>query len=296
MGQAPAFAHRMALCTSVFESDSLSDALTRTAELGYQRVELVADLPHLFPAHWTVGQAARLARQLEELQLQVSNLSAETGRGFFSPIPAGPIYEPSLITPHTVARRLRLQHLRRCLDFAFTLGAPCITVSSGFCLPGISPAQAFEVLQEALTVLLSHAEELGILVAIAPRPGQLIARTEDFLALHEAIAHPLLGLHLDLAQLALQHEPAAPAILSSAGRIWTVAATDAKLPHCYRLRPGQGDVDLDGMLQTLQMIGYQGPLTLHLENYQDMADQAAHEGLLALSDKLSRVALQSGLA
>jgi sugar phosphate isomerase/epimerase len=269
----------LALSASVYEHLALPDALSRIAELGYEAVELVADQPHFFPAHWTMGQALRLARSVEAEGLRVVNVSCETGRGFFSPIPAGPVYEPSMITPQLAGRRLRMQHLRRCLDLAFTLGAPCITVASGACLPGVPPAMAWEHLNEALTVLLSHAEELGVLVAIAPRPGHLIGHTEDALALLEALPHPLLGVSLDTAQLTVQGEPLQAAFMACADRTWTVQLTDAKRPSPYRLRPGQGDVDWRAVSDVLRAIGYQGPCTLHLENYVDTPDMAAQHAL-----------------
>lgn len=289
----PAFT-QLALSTSAYDQLALAEALPRIAELGYEAVELVADQPHLFPAHWTMGQAMRLRRVLEDEGLRVINLSCETGRGFFAPIPAGPVYEPSMITPHPSGRRLRMQHLRRCLDLAFALGAPCMTVASGACLPGVSPAQGWDLLTEGLTVLLSHAEELGVLVGVAPRPGHLVARTEDFLALQECLSHPLLGVSLDLAQLSVHNEPYQAAVLSCADRIWTVQATDAKLPTSYRVRPGLGDVPIAGMLEALRAIGYAGPFTLHLENYVFNPDQAAQEALrylVELADGRRRVTL-----
>lgn len=270
---------RVALSASLYDHLALPEALPRIADLGYRSVELIADQPHLFPASWTMGQAMRLARVVEQEGLRVANLSCETGRGFYSPIPAGPVYEPSLITPLGSGRRLRMQHLRRCLDLAFTLGAPCITIASGACLPGMTPAMGWDHLIEALTVLLSHAEELGVLVAVAPRTGHLIARTEDFLTLQEALPHPLLGVSLDAAQLAQQHESAQAAVLSCADRIWTVQLTDAKLPGTFRICPGRGDVDLAGMWDALEAIAYHGPVTLHLENHADAPEEAGQAAL-----------------
>jgi sugar phosphate isomerase/epimerase len=97
----------------------------------------------------------------------------------------------------------------------------------------------------------------------------------------------LLGLSLDLAQLALQGEPYQAAMLSCADRIWTVHVSDAKPPHAYRLRPGLGEVPIEGMLEALRAIGYAGPFTLQLENYVDTPDQAAQEALEYLSQALN---------
>lgn len=280
----------LAISSSLFGRDSLPDALPRLAELGFRSVELVADVPQLFPAHWSVGQVARLAQQLETLELRVVGLSAETGRGFFSPIPAGPIYEPALVSPQAAARRLRVQHLQRCLDFAYALGAPCLTINTGVCTPGIAPAQAWELLLEGLTVLLSYAEELGVLVAIAPRPGHVVARVADFRALAGEQPHPLLGLHLDLAQLVL-NDVGEVAIGMAAGRLWSVAVTDARRPHPYRLRPGQGDVPLPGLLDALRRAEYRGPLTLQLENDQDFPEHAASDAVQAVTALLRGAAI-----
>ncbi|HEY9720457.1 MAG TPA: sugar phosphate isomerase/epimerase family protein [Oscillatoriaceae cyanobacterium] len=282
----------LAISSSLYGRDALPDALPRLAELGFRAVELVADVPQLFPAHWSVGQVARLAEQIEALELHVTGLSAETGRGFFSPIPAGAIYEPALVSPQAAPRRLRLQHLQRCLDFAFALGAPCVVLNSGPCLPGIAPPQAWEALLEGLTVLLSYAEELGILLAIAPRPGHVISRVSDFRILANEQPHPLLGLHLDLAQLVLD-DVGELAIGMAAGRIWSVAVTDAKRPHPYRLRPGHGDVGLASLLEALRRVEFRGPLTLHLENEQEFPEHAAAEAVQTVTELVANMAIAS---
>lgn len=283
----------LALNMSVFDGDALSESLPRVAELGVEAVELVADVPHLFPARTTMGHVTRLAAVIEGLGLKVVNLSGETGRGFFSPIPAGAVYEPSLIAPQGPARRLRLQHLTRCLDFAFTLGAPCITLATGVCLPGMRPHQAWEQFQEGLAALLGHAEALGVLVAVAPRPHHLIARTEDLLALLEALPHPLLGASLDLAQMAREGEDVTAAALALSGRLWTVQATDARLPSPYRVTPGTGSADLAGMIEALDFARYEGPLTMHLENEPDRPEQAILQAMAALSGSRRGAALSS---
>jgi sugar phosphate isomerase/epimerase len=91
----------------------------------------------------------------------------------------------------------------------------------------------------------------------------------------------LLGVSLDTAQLTAQGEPLQAAFMACADRTWTVQLTDAKLPSPYRLRPGLGDVDWLAVSDVLRAIGYQGPCTLHLENYVDTPDSAAQ---LALDD------------
>lgn len=272
----------LALNMSLYDGLALHESLPRAADLGFEAVELVADVPHLFPARTPMAQLARLATIAEAHGLAITNLNCETGRGFFSPIPAGPVYEPSLIAPQGPARRLRLQHLTRCLDMAFALGAPSITVASGACLPGVRPHQAWEQLQEGLAALLGHAEELGVLVAVAPRPQHLIGRTEDLLALLEGLPHPLLGASLDLAQMAREHEDVPAAALALSGRIWTVAGTDATLPSGYRVTPGRGQVPLGPMLEALSLGGYDGAVSLQLENELEAPDRAAQEALAAL--------------
>lgn len=266
-----------------YEHMALSDALTRASELGFTQVELVADQPHLFLVDWTVGRMARLARELEGLGLRVAAVTAETGRGFFSPIPPGPIHEPSLITPQASGRRLRQEYLQRALDFSLGLGAPTLVVASGACLPGVPPALGWELLIEGLSLLLSRAEDVGVLIAVAPRPGHLVATTRDFLALQQALQHPLLGISLDTAQLMLAGEAAEGAVAATAGRIWRVQLTDARRPSPYRLRPGLGDTDLAGALSCLRAARFGGPVVLSLENYTATPDRAVQEALAHLA-------------
>lgn len=271
----PFLTDRLALSTRAYEHLALSDALERITGSGFQVVELVADQPHLFVANWPVGRIGRLADELDTLGLRVGSLCAESGRGFFAPIHPGPCYEPSLITPQSAMRRLRRNYLLRCLEFAHVVGAPTVAIASGPCLPGVTPAHGWELLIDAVGALLGRAEELGVLIAVAPRPGHLISRLSDFATLVEALPHPLLGLSLDTAQLALEGVPPARAIAQAGDRLWRVQLTDASLPHPHRLRPGLGAVDLAQTLGALDAHHFSGPLVLQLEHDPAGPDAAA---------------------
>jgi len=89
---------RFAFSTNAYRRDSLKKALKRIAKIGFKGVEILADKPHLWPGTVSPREIVRLQKQLEKMDLFVSNINANSTSGFWTDAPPEPSFEPSLIS------------------------------------------------------------------------------------------------------------------------------------------------------------------------------------------------------
>ena len=121
--------HRLAFSTNAYLKFSFAEACRRVAALGYAGVEVMADVPHAWPAWMLDEQKQALRDALARNKLAISNIN-----GFMMHAVNDPrqrYWHPSWIEPDPHYRQIRIDHTRRCLTLARELGAPCITTEPG---------------------------------------------------------------------------------------------------------------------------------------------------------------------
>src|SRR3954465_8593371 len=125
--------HRMnlAFSTNAFTRFSLLEALRAIKGAGYAGVEILADVPHAWPPTLDERQVAEIRRELEKLNLAVSNVNANCSFGYWKDAPPEAYFEPSLISPNAKHRADRLQLILKTLGFAKAVGAENISITSG---------------------------------------------------------------------------------------------------------------------------------------------------------------------
>src|SRR5438552_2632504 len=156
--------HRMKLAfsTNAFTRFSLLEALRAISAVGYAGVEILADVPHAWPETLDDRQIGEIRRQLEKLNLAVSNINANCSFGYWKDAPPEPYFEPSLISPNPKHRADRLRLIIKTLEFAKEIGARNISITSGRTLGGMPPAQAAGQFAESINPVLERAPVRGI--------------------------------------------------------------------------------------------------------------------------------------
>src|SRR6478609_2143300 len=96
---------KLAFSTNAYTRYSLIDALRGIRAAGFDGAEVLADVPHAYPG--TV-EAASLRRELDRLNLAVSNVNANCTFGYWKDAPPEPYFEPSLISPNSKHRQDRV--------------------------------------------------------------------------------------------------------------------------------------------------------------------------------------------
>ena len=276
----------LAFSTNAYTRHALPDAIDRIADHGYAGVEILGDEPHAYFPAFGDADAERLIAALDDSELRVSNVNANTATGYYDDAPPSSFFDPSVITADDADREWRIEYTKRAIDLAALTDAPAVCLATGRPLPGTPPERAHEHLRDSLDAILDHAEEHGVDVGIEYEPELLVECTEEALALVDDVGRDSLGINLDVGHAAVYGEDPAEAIRRSAGHITGVHLEDivggVRGKHYHRI-PGEGDLDFRAIFDALDDVGYEGFATLELYTYPDRPDEAAREAHEALS-------------
>jgi sugar phosphate isomerase/epimerase len=266
---------RLAFSTNAYMRFSFEEAAARIRQLGYQGLELMADVPHAWPAGLLepTKQAIRAAMTREALGF--SNVNAFMMNAIADA--RQPYWYPSFIEPDPSYRQIRIDHTRRALSLCAELGAPHITTEPGGPIaPGQTRDQAMSLFVEVLRPLAEHAEKCGVLLLVEPEPGLLIETTEEYLELADRVDCPALGLNFDVGHAYCMSEnlPAQIARMAPHTRHYHLEDIAASRVH-HHLVPGMGAIDFAEVITAIRGTGYQGWLTVELYPNVDDPDAAA---------------------
>src|SRR5205814_6220340 len=176
---------------------SVAEAVGRLAAIGYKGVEIMADVPHAWPAFLLEEQKQAIRDALARQELSISNINSFMMHAVNDPRQR--YWHPSWIEPDRHYRQIRIDHTMRALTLARELGAPCITTGPGGpVVPGGSWNAALMLFVEMLKPVIGHAEKEGVLLLIEPEPGLLIETVDQFLELMQHIDSPAVGMNFDI--------------------------------------------------------------------------------------------------
>ncbi|MFQ5463970.1 MAG: sugar phosphate isomerase/epimerase family protein [Phycisphaerae bacterium] len=273
---------KLAYSSNAYMRQPLETAMNRIAALGYSGIELMADVPHLWPPSTTDADIALVRTNLDRLGLAVSNVNA------FMMNAVEDFWHPSWIEPDEAYRQRRVEHTIDALKLAAKLGAPSITTEPGGPLdPRMDRDRALDLFVAGLEETLPIAEEVGVALLVEPEPGLLIERASEFLELAQRVDSAAFGLNFDIGHFYCVAEPLAETVqrLAQHTRHYHIEDIAAHRVHEH-LVPGRGAIDLGETLAAIRRTGYAGWLTVELYPYLDDPDGAGREAF----DYLGRLA------
>jgi len=278
---------KLAYSTNAYLNYSLEETLSRIAGLGYAGVELLADVPHAWPAGLLPERRRAIRSALEEHGLKISNLNAFMMNAISDP--RHPYWHPSWIEPDRNYRAIRREHTRRALRLAKELGAPSIQTEPGGPLPdGQNRQEALKIFYEEIMPCVEEAERLEVFLLIEPEPGLLIETFPQYLEFAAMVDSPWMGLNFDIGHAYCvgeePHEWIVPLAPHTKHYHLEDIAADRRHVH---LIPGRGAIDLAAALKEIRRSGYQGWLTVELYPYLDDPDGAGREAKLYLEKLLT---------
>jgi sugar phosphate isomerase/epimerase len=282
---------RLAFSTNAYLRFPFEEAAERIAVVGYDGLELMADVPHAWPAGLLPGAKRAILDALRSNGLAFSNVNAFMMNAVADP--RQPYWYPSFIDPDPHYRQIRIDHTRRALSLCAELGAPHITTEPGGPLAeGQSRREAIDLFVEVLKPLAVHAHDLGVLLLIEPEPGLLLETTDQYLEVAERLNAPSVGLNFDVGHAFCVSEdiPAAVRKLAPHIRHFHVEDINAERVH-HHLVPGTGAIDFAEVFAAVRTIGYDGWVTVELYPFVDDPDTAAREAFAFLTPLLK----ESGL-
>ena len=263
--------------TNGFAFHRLEDAVAILADLGYDGVAWTPDVHHLDPLRASDRDIEAFRRVLSASGLE---LVVETGARFV--LDARRKHRPTLLDDRPGARRRRT-FLERCVELAAALGAPLVSVWSGAAPAGQEPAESMARLVAGLEALCRHAEACGVRIGFEPEPGMFIERTDEWPALRDAVAHPALGLTLDVGHCRALREGAPQDVLRRhAADLVALHLDDHRAGRHEHLAFGEGEIDFAAVAAAVRDVGFQGPLEVELSRHAAMAPAVAEASLAFL--------------
>jgi len=268
-----------AYSTNAYLNYSLSEALPRIASLGYSAVEILADVPHAYPAGLLPQQIDAIKATLAETSLKVANVNAFMLRAISDP--RQPYWHPSWIEPCADYRAIRREHTLRCLPLAKAIGAPSIQTEPGGPLPeGMSRSAALDRFCRELAPCLALAESLEVSLLIEPEPDLLIERFDQYLELWDKFGSNALGLNFDIGHAYCMSEAPEEWIpkMAKHTRHYHIEDIAATRKHAH-LIPGEGAIDFPAVLQAIEATNYEGYVTVELYPFIQDPDNAGKQAL-----------------
>jgi sugar phosphate isomerase/epimerase len=281
----------LAFSTNAYLNYSFSEAVRRIAAIGYRGVEIMADVPHAWPAFMLPEQKRAIRDALAANNLAIANVNAFMMHAVNDRRQR--YWHPSWIEPDPNYRAVRVDHTKRALSLARELGATCITTEPGGPVaPGESWSAALKLFVEELKPVAEHAEKEGVLLLVEPEPGLLIETAEQFEEFMGHVDSPAVGLNFDVGHMFCVGEDPPTALRRLARFIRHVHLEDIAASRVHQhLVPGTGTIDFDATFRALGEIGFSGWVTVELYPYIDDPDGAARAAL----DFVKAVAIQLGI-
>ena len=268
---------RFAFSTNAYSRHPLPYALNHIAAAGFKGVEILADKPHAWMDTFGAQDILKLVKQLDKLDLFVSNINANCTFGYWSDAPPEPFFEPSIIARSRVFREWRIAYTKKALRLGKAVGAKNVCITSGKALNGVPPELAQKYLVENLKRLLDYADSIGQRLSLEYEPALFIEKTDELVALIKTLGSKNFGANLDLGHVDVNGEDPCEAIRKLKGSIFNVHLEDIRAHKHYHRIPGDGDMDFPAIFKTLEKIGYNGPLTWELYTYDEDPDLACRK-------------------
>ena len=283
---------KLAFSSNAYMHFSIEDTIRKIASLGYRGIEVLADVPHAWPAGLLPERKESIRRHLEEHQLTISNINAFMMNAVADP--RQPYWHPGWTDPDPHYRAIRREHTKRSLYLAQEIGAPNITTEPGGHLAeGQTWDDAARIFYDELMPCVELAEELGIELLIEPEPELLIERFDQYLEFTDRIDSKLVGLNFDIGHAYCVNEDPEDWVAKMAPYTKHYHFEDiAKTRVHEHMIPGQGALDFAATLKAIEQTGYSGWITVELYPYINSPDEAAREAL----EYLTRVATELGIS
>lgn len=278
---------RLAYSSNAYMHFSVEQTIARIARLGYAGLELLADVPHAWPAGLLPERKQSIRDCLAQHHLGIANVNGFMMNAVADP--RQPYWHPSWIEPDRHYRAIRREHTKRALRLAQELGAPSIQTEPGGPLAaGESWQSAAQVFYDELMPCVELAAELQVQLLIEPEPGLLIETFEQYLEFAGRIDSPWLGLNFDIGHAyCVGQEPQDwIARMAAHTRHYHLEDIAATRKHAH-LIPGRGAIDFPAVLREIAETGYKGWITVELYPYIADPDQAGAEAFAFLQQALN---------
>jgi sugar phosphate isomerase/epimerase len=273
---------KLAFSTNAFKNYSLQDSIKKISTIGYEGVEILADVPHAYPPMFGKEQIGSAIDTLSECNIQVSNLNA------FTLYAITDVYHPSWIENDNSLRELRIQHTINCIELAKKIGSRNISTEPGGPVePGVTDiVRLRKLFINGLNKAAAIAEKNKIKILIEPEPNLLLENSTEFLDFIKNVDTDYVKLNFDIGHFYCVNEDPGKLVYRLADYIEHFHLADIATNRVHHhLIPGKGSIDFRSVFKAIIEIGYKGFVTVELYPYQDdpmYAAKAAYDYLIGI--------------
>ena len=246
-------AERIGFRTAGYRLFPMEQALCSIASVGYDGVEICLEHPDCARGKVEASRCREMAKLAGELGLEIASVSYHGDQDDLEE---------------------RWERALRAVQVTREFGADVLIVNSP--RPGpTAPPDLRQQFREQLAAQLEAAETLGVLLALEPEPGLLVANCSDMLELIDWAGSPHLKVNLDVGHAFLTEDDLIASVRELAGHTVHTHFEDMPVGEHRHLVPGEGAMDLPAVLDALRCEDYSGYLTIDLFDIAEAPEEAA---------------------
>ncbi len=253
------------------------DAVRRIAASGFGAMELIAWNADYLENYWTTAKVADIRKELAASGIALSQF---------------------VHTPHDLSsddgtkRTLAVEHWKKAVAVGAELGSPIINMvaSHPFAMrdtvemPRITTKplvqtyatrgvprnvdwdRNFKDYVDALRACAEACDQAGVMMSVEPHPGRYLANHDGALRLLEHVDHPAMGINFDPSHTFPCGDFPDITVYRLNRHIIHIHASDNDAVTNVHWRPGMGKIDWRAMFQALKDVGYDGVVSIELED------------------------------
>jgi sugar phosphate isomerase/epimerase len=267
---------QFAFSTNAFKRFSLKDTINALAEIGYEGVEILCDIPHAYPKTLTNSDINDIKQLISKLGISISNLNA------FTLFAIGDTHHPSWIETDPELRKTRIGHTLDCIKLARKLGVSNISTEPGGPIINqrLNENELLKIFEAGIHEILDTAENENVTVLVEPEPRLLIENSQQFIRFIKNFDSKYIGLNFDVGHFFCVGEDPSQVIYRLSDYVCHVHLEDIAADRTHEhLMLGEGAINIDSVLKSLKDIGYEGFITIELYPYQEYPTYAAKKAM-----------------
>ena len=258
------------------------EQVKRIASMGFKALELIV---------WNQASFDYYTPQkVKELRQLIDSEGMEVSQFVHTP--------PGMASPDDSVRERGIEGFKHAVDLGVSLGASLINSVSAspfdidapkitdrphmqmFPVPypsGLDWNRNWEAYVDSVRQCTGIVEAAGLRYSIEPHPFRLVANAASMLRLIEQVSSPALGMNFDPSHLFPVGEIPHAVIYQLGSRVFHCHFSDNDGTTNVHWRPGKGKIDWSAVLRALSDVGFDGVISIELEDVPGVARGASPE-------------------
>jgi sugar phosphate isomerase/epimerase len=247
-------------------------AIKQIAGLGLKAVELVVWDPGTLHSYYTPETIRSLRSSAESLGLEIAEFvgtPADLAHPDTEKREAAVAYFAEVVE---VAKQFGTKIVNSIAPFPFSIPTPWLSERSAMQQwsvdypAGLDWGQNWRDYVEATKRCVGFVEDAGLVWAIEPHPYRYVANTAGLQRLIDQVDSEVLGCNVDPSHLFPVAETPHASVYALGSRVFNCHISDNWGESNAHFRPGKGRIDWGAFLRALRDIGFDGIMSLELED------------------------------